>query len=544
MGQHQSRQSGIAATAIGLTVGLILVAAPASADAGGPVERVATAKLAVALAGAALLAWGGWLAWRGRPRAHGRLRDVLLAALGIVGLLGWWNFLQFHYPSFPHPHELYHYVLGAKYFPELGYYDLYRCTAVADARDGLEERVATRRMTDLETYELVGTAEILAHPELCTRQFSPQRWEDFRSDLRWFRERVGNETWEKLQRDHGFNPTPLWAALGRGLVGSRPLDDPRLFTLTLIDPLLEILLWGYLVWAFGWRAACVAAIYWGTNLPASFSWIGGAFLREGWLAFSVIGICLLKRRRPLPAGFLLATAALLRIFPLLLLVPVAWQAGERMLRERRFVLSPEHRQLAAGSALALATLLPVSLAFGGGVEAWSGFARNITLHASTPTMNNVGLETLLGWNPDTRLTRLEETEADPGRAWKDARLRRGAERLPLRAGVALCLLMATLWAARKEETWAAAVLGIGLLPALLAPASYYTGIFLVYGLLWTRRPAIGVALCALSAFGWLAIAGERELEQAFAWISLGMLVFVAFAAAALLRSQAVDARQK
>ena len=209
---------------------LLLLALPLTAGAdegGGPWDRVAAAKLALALAGTALLGWGAWLSWRGRPAAHGRLRDALLAGLGVVGLLGWWNFLQFHYPAFVHPHELYHYVLGAKYFPELGYERLYACTAVADVEDGLGARVAARRMTDLRTYELVGTAEILAHPERCTDHFSAERWELFRTDLRRFRESLAPETWERIQRDHGYNPTPVWNALGGLLVGSRPLDDPN-----------------------------------------------------------------------------------------------------------------------------------------------------------------------------------------------------------------------------------------------------------------------------------------------------------------------------
>ena len=535
MGRAALRRWGTRATAAGLAFGLLLLAGPAWAEAGDAPARVAAAKLGLALAGAALLAWGAWLAWRGRPAAHAKLRDALLAGLGIAGLLGWWNFSQFHYPTFVHPHELYHYVLGAKYFPELDYDRLYACTAVADAQDGLGERVVARRMTDLETYALVGTAEILAHPERCTSHFAPERWELFRGDLRWFRERVSSETWEKLQRDHGYNPTPLWGAIASALVGSRPLDDPRLFTLTLIDPALELLLWGYVLWAFGWRAACVAALYWGTNLPANFSWIGGAFLREGWLACSVIALCLLRRNRPLPAGFLLTAAALLRVFPLLLLLPLAWQALERMGRERRFVLSPELRSVAAGAVLALATLLPFSLALGGGASAWTGFARNIALHTGVPTINAVGLGTLLTWDSESSLARLEKTSTDPGRAWKGARTERGARRWPLKAGIALALLAATLWAARREPAWSAAALGVGLIPLLLDPSSYYTGIFLAYGLLWTRQQSSGAALCARSAIGWLAIAGGRELEQAFAWISGAMLVFVGFAALVLLR---------
>ena len=47
-----------------------------------------------------------------------------------------------------------------------------------------------------------------------------------------------------------------------------------------------------------------------------------------------------------------------------------------------------------------------------------------------------------------------------------------------------------------------------LLPAVI--------LFLAYGLLWLRHPAIGVALCALSAFGWIASAGDVATVYPFA----------------------------
>ena len=106
MGRAALRRWGTRATAAGLAFGLLLLAGPAWAAAGDAPARVAAVKLGLALAGAVLLAWGAWLASRGRPAAHAKLRDALLAGLGIAGLLGWWNFSQFHYPTFVHPHDL------------------------------------------------------------------------------------------------------------------------------------------------------------------------------------------------------------------------------------------------------------------------------------------------------------------------------------------------------------------------------------------------------------------------------------------------------
>ena len=120
-------------------------------------------------------------------------------------------------------------------------------------------------------------------------------------------------------------------------------------------------------------------------------------------------------------------------------------------------------------------------------------------------------------------------------------MRRMMRTRPFPSSCLFSLLALTLWAARREPPWAAAVLGAGLLPVLLDPSSYYTAIFLAFGALWTRRPEIGAALCALSAFGWLAAAGDRDPEQTLAWTSAAMLAFVAFTAAALLRGPVEEA---
>ena len=46
--------------------------------------------------------------------------------------LSWWNLGRFHFNPFIHYYEFYHYYLGAKYAPELGYTRLYECTVAAE----------------------------------------------------------------------------------------------------------------------------------------------------------------------------------------------------------------------------------------------------------------------------------------------------------------------------------------------------------------------------------------------------------------------------
>jgi hypothetical protein len=506
---------------------------------------VSTTKLSIAVLGTALLLWGVALRGAGRPQAHRRLRDALLLALAAASLFGWWNFLHFHYPGYVHANNVYVYYFGSKYFRELGYSRLYECTAVADVEAGLRRRVARRRITNLETYALESTAPILADPGRCTRHFSAGRWSLFKRDLAWFRSRLPTERWEALQRDHGYNPTPAWGILGTllassGILGtllasSGPASTGQILALTLLDPALALLMWGCVWWAFGREATCVALLYWGTNYPAEFGWTGGSYLRDDWLAATVIGLCLLRRGRMLGAGFLLGHATLLRVFPVLALLAIGLKALLEMGRERRLQLAPEHRRLVLGGLLALATVLPVSALVAGGFRPWLDFVHNARLHMDTPGSNSMGLKTTLSYDSAARLEILQERDPDPGKAWKEARRRAFSKRRPAFFVLAVGFLALLVRALFRQEDWAAGVLGLGALPILLEPACYYTSVLLVFGLLSTRREIVGAGLCALSAVLWATAAAWYEWDDIFTWSSVAVVLFVTFATAMMRR---------
>src|SRR5262245_14188243 len=289
----------------------------------GPAQA-GTLKAAVAVAGTLLL--GVVARERSRDRAPGRAADALLALLAALAAAGWWNLGSFHHPGFGHPSETYHYLVGAKYFPELGYANLYRCTAIADAESGRRAEARARHARDLDTNLLVPAAELLRDPERCKGRFSPARWRAFRRDVAFFREHLPPERWAATQVDHGYNATPAWGLLGALLARTGRATGPRVLALELLDPVLLAASGAAIAWAFGWRTLCVALLYWGTNYPAHYGWVGGAFLRQLDLAALLVGICCLRRTRFASGGALLALASLVRVFPALALAGVALKA--------------------------------------------------------------------------------------------------------------------------------------------------------------------------------------------------------------------------
>jgi hypothetical protein len=462
--------------------------------------RMVQFKAGLAAAGALLLFWY-WLAEQD-PRGR-RVRDTLLIVIGIASCASWWNLGRFHFtPSYViHYHEFYHYYLGGKYAPELGYTRLYECTLVAEdeyAHPG--PPLAQLTIRDLRTNVLVPAAPVLAHPEDCTQHFSPQRWQAFKRDSHFFWSSVSWAKMSDVLQDHGYNATPVWRLLG-GFLANRvgELNQRSAFRLALIDPVLLFAMMLAIAWAFGWRTLCVALLFFGTNFPARYFWTGGAYLRMDWLFAAIAGICLMKRERPFSAGLAIAYASLLRVFPAFLAAALVLRIVVISVRARRLVWTTAQRRFLAGAAVAIAVLLPVSTLYGGGTECWRDFIANSRKHLATPLTNNMGWHTVVAWRPSTQEQLLHDPHAlDPYARWAQAqRDNFHAMRLVFLAGlVGYVVLLGA--AVEHHEDWVALVLGIGLILFAAQLTCYYFIIFLGFGLLWPWLPRSGSTLALLS----------------------------------------------
>jgi hypothetical protein len=491
------------------------------------------ASVYAALAGL-LLAAAAWSA-----AAHGhespagrRWRRALLAALGFAALLAWPNAGNLHYRDRVHQWELAHYYLGSKYLAELGYTRLYACAALVDAEDGVA--LPDSPIRDLRDNRLVPTSAELERAPECRGAFSPERWELFRRDARAFRDLGGPEQWAAVRRDHGFNGTPTWALLGGTLASLAPPSQAQLATLAAADAVLLPAIFALAAAAFGLEGAALAAGFFGTNALAPFGWTGGAFLRYDWLFWLVAGLAALRGRRSVLGGFALAYAALLRAFPLVALAGLGAKAIAEAVERRSLRPFAERWRVAAGAALAVALLgvLPAVVTARPGI--WLDFARNSAKHLDIESANNVGLATFLSYDAATSLDmRRDPLLVDPLATWTAGRAAARRATGPARwaAVCAFALLLAA--ASRRVPDWAAAVLGLGLMPMAFNLSSYYYSAFLAFGLLWAvrRGPGVGLALLAVATN---LLAGFYPASDArFAVQSLAVVSFVVAVTAAL-----------
>lgn len=250
----------------------------------------------------------------------------LLVCIGVASLIvtyqpQWWG--------------LFHYQIGAKYFQEVGYFDLYNCSTLARGMTAMPRR-------DLYTYEF--TTEF----PMCDN-FTPERWQQFTQDL------TGDDVYNATMiRDKGLNATPTWIVLGERL-SYLPTD-----ILVLLDPLflgVALLIAG---WLLDWRKVAYATLFIIT-FYGTLTRLTGHFGQWWWLCLVIIAISLIQRQKAI-GGLFLGLATSLAIFPL-------------------FLLIGRSKRILAWSVVGMAIGLFIGLTTSRGFQAYPEFLENILLHS-------------------------------------------------------------------------------------------------------------------------------------------------------------------
>lgn len=318
----------------------------------------------------------------GRPLSK-RTRTLVFVVLG-GALLSYPNFGFFHVYQYGTIHywDAYHYFMGAKYLPELGYFKLYEATYVAGRELGAFSDITHVR--DLPTY--LGRWVSSIDAQAVRGRFSGERWEMFKRDLAFLHPRVPK--WPAFFLDHGYNDPPPRALLLHLLVRWVPANRLTLGVLTSLDYLLMVVAFGFVWWAFGNIPAALTCAFLALSFFSRFDFIGGSILRWDWMAALLGGVAAFTRGFGRTAGILFAFAILARIFPVLFLVPLAikWLQGRRAGRA--------DRTLTHCLVWAIGAVLAVTLGLAGAgsrLPVIPEYIAKLYVHNQSASTNRVGL---------------------------------------------------------------------------------------------------------------------------------------------------------
>ncbi len=439
---------------------------------------------------------------------HERTKQLIGAILATVAVVLFFLFFHLSYKGYYHRWEFFHYYMGSKYAEELSYKRIYICAAIADAETGNRKAVKRRKMRDLSaTNLLIPSKQFLEQPEICKSHFTDERWEDFKTDLEFFRRVSGGGYWKDMQKDHGYNPPPIWTVAGHYLSSLQPASDSYFKLLAGIDVTLTALLFLGIGWAFGWRATIVTLLFWGTQEPAPFYWTGGAFLRQDWFFLAVMSACLARKRWFFLSGLALAYSAGLRVFPVLLwggpLAIIAWDVYRKRKLQLKFV------KFLGGGLAAVILLVPLSLHVTGGWHSYEEWWHHIQVHQHTALTNHVGLKTVIKHAPDGRMKyRRNNALLDPFERWKAERNERMETYKPLWYAILLSFGALLFFAVRRTKTlWVGMGLSLILVVSAVEATCYYWSIWVLAAVLSRMK---------------------REMEWPLLGFFLGFFVFVAY----------------
>lgn len=330
--------------------------------------------------------------------------NILLGFFMVVGVISYTNFGNFNFvkkdtPEFVnatgsqtkkalfHWHEIYHYYLGAKYYPENGHFGLYESVVLAD-RESKDPVIKSKYMRDSIRYQYVITTDNGAQRarEKYRPKFTDERWEEFKRDVEYMKSLALSGWLDVGLYDAGFNPPPTWTVIGYTIANIMPLSeswfdygptwDQSQF-LTLFDLALLIACCVFIYRSFGYIGLCLFVITFCTSYISNYNWIMGSFFRHIWLFGIVMCFCMLKEKKYFWAGFFIGLSTLMRVFPIAFAFAI-FIALLLQWRQQKTSLDNIKSFVYGGLTIA-AILIPASLIMFGW-DQWTEFFRKINLH--------------------------------------------------------------------------------------------------------------------------------------------------------------------
>jgi len=457
-----------------------------------PVHRDVTEEVKVWLSlGAALLAFGFHLWHRflkaREDRAARYTHRGLQATLVVLCIASFCNYSRY---EFEHvwqkrvdAYDLVHYYLNAKYFDELGYFELYPAVVLAHYEEGptdkrpLPPQVQFQNEDDyyfVKTEDFVNDAE--EHQRIRALFGDTPRWLEFRHDFIHLQRDVTGftkETWVQMLNDHGFNGAPSWLLFAHPLANAVPVEQVK--RLGYIDVVWLIAAVGLVWWAFGFTGAGFTFVFLLTTYSTRWPTMTWAFGRYDYVSALIIAVCFLKKSKHWWGGAFAAIATSLRVFPAVWMWGPAFKGVWELVRHRRV----NRRLLGLAGAFVVVHLV----LWGGVVAKWgtepiethfhnmfahttednlSSMRQGFAIAAAyTPSEAVDGVRYVAGGEPPTHNNRMNQDRRE-----------RIKDQKPYRNAVAIVMVLALGWAYRRKPDHESFAMGV--IPFfLLATASYY-----------------------------------------------------------------------
>ncbi|MFP4502855.1 MAG: hypothetical protein ACLFTT_17820, partial [Candidatus Hydrogenedentota bacterium] len=452
------------------------------------------------------------------------LRGLIILPLCFVAIVSAWHYggfcpviSSYYFDDY----EFYHYYIGAKYAPEAGYTEMYNASIVADAElGGLDYDKRQIRNLSFDMQDQARSAERIAEegrpvrpyrdvkevlePEEKARikgLFSEERWEEFVKDIKFFKGHL-RSSWHGILRDKGYNATPVWSTTG-GLLSNAVSTDSKagMQLLALLDPILLVIAFILLLWAYGPATALLCALFFGANfLMMQSPTMKHAFLRMDWIALTLMSTALVRKRWYVPAGVLMAYAFLTRMFPIVFVFGLGARGLYVLLRTRR--LPRRYWVFGFSFAAACAVFILGSIIYAGGLWQWRGFFDKIGYHNADISTWRIGFKFLFMQTYDL---------VPPGTSWWEYKINLQQYMRDYAAvwwgiqGAVLFLSFFLLRRLRDDEA-----LPYSFVPVffLVAPTHYYYAMLVIPFLFFAIRPGqplrtVGmVLLFAICLVGW------------------------------------------
>ncbi|MCK5379542.1 MAG: hypothetical protein KAJ78_09055, partial [Acidobacteria bacterium] len=291
--------------------------------------------------------------------------------LALASVAGYFNFGQFRYDDgFVNPWEHFHFFLGSKYLPELGYDGLYVATLIA-IDDRYPGAIVDTEVRDLMNFDMNTAILYFGEREAIKSRFTPARWAEFDRDVH-FLSVYYRLPMVRILQDHGNTGSPAWAMAARIFTEPFEAGPKVLDAISFLDSILLLGMFGAVWKAFGYRGMCIGLIV-AMLTPRGYLFLGGSILRLDWLFALGMAMSFLKLKRYKTSGAFLAWAIASKPFCALFAVALgfrflwaAWKARKIVKNHVAFVLS---------SVVALILIVLLSSVTLGGFGIWTDYGQ-------------------------------------------------------------------------------------------------------------------------------------------------------------------------